>query len=728
MNTHSTLVGGHEHERDFVEEHEASSFDFSLRKVWAAAYRNRLTLLIAVAVCLALSILYLMLATPIYEAHASVKIDEQSMRILKTDDAEAARNPLDSERFLQTQLDIIRSRSVALAVARDLRLFNNEGFLRAMGEPVALKPSKILTPKQADEERVIGILSDNMSVSLPVDSRVATISFRSPDPRLAARVANAFAETYIRADLQRRYDSSAYARQFIAKQLADAKRQLEQSERAAIDYSSSQRLIDASNGSETREGGSSAPKSLTVSRLVSLNSAYAEAVAKRTQAEQKWRQAQGDRIMVLPDVLQNLAMQDLVQKRALAAAEYQNQRQIRKDEFPTVMQARAQLAEYDRQIAGLANDIRASLRNQYQEADRQEQALRTQIASLEQETLGEQQRNVQLSILRRATDTSRSLYDTLLQRYRELSAEAGVQPNNIQLIDRAETPSIAVSPRLVITLAIGLLAGLLSGVAAIFVMEHLNDTVRSGEEISRRLGLPFLGAVPQIRGGNVNDELKDLKSSLSEAYSSIRASLLMSSRSGLPPTIAFTSVQPGEGKTTSSFATATGLARIGKKIVVIDCDLRRPALHHTFSSKNLRGVSEYLSGQTDLAEIIRPGPDANISIITCGAIPPNPAELLSAPLFGTLLGSLREQFDVVIIDSPPILGLADAAIVGASVDAVVLVMEAGRNYHGGLRAAVARLRKAGSHIVGAVLTKQNVRDLGYTYAYDYQYSYGNRNA
>ncbi len=700
----------------------SAALNFNLRQIWAVMYRNRLILLSAIAICLAISALYLILTTPVYEAQASVKIEEQSTRILKTDDNEPTRNPIDAERFLQTQLDIIRSRSVALAVARDQHLFGNTVFLRTMGEPVELKPSKILTPRQADEERILAILKKNMGVSLPPDSRVATISFRAPDPKFAARIADSFAESYIRTDLQRRYDASAYARQFITRQLADAKQQLERSERAALDYSSAQRLIDASNGTEGKDGVAS-PRSLTVSRLVAVNSAYADAVEKRTQTEQKWRQAQGGQIMALPEVLANTAVQDLLQKRAEALADYQDQRQTRKEDFPSVMQAKAKLTAYDRQIDGLANNIRNSLRSQFEAAQRQEDAFRGQISGLEQATLGEQQRNVQLSILRRATDTSRSLYDTLLQRYRELNAEAGIQPNNIQLIDRAEVPTVPVSPRLVLTLLIGLFAGIVSGIAAAFAVEHLNDTVRSGEEIDRRVGLPFLGSVP-IAQGAVGDNLLDRKSPISEAYSSIRTALLMSTQTGLPPILAFTSIQAGEGKTTTGFATATGLGRINKRVIIIDCDLRRPALHKGFGLKNEAGVSNYLASLAPVGDLIRTTEYDNVWAITCGDIPPNPTELLSGPRLPDLLRDLRDRFDVVIVDAPPILGLADAVIIGTQADGIVLVMESGRNYHGGLRTALGRLRKAGAHLVGAILTKQNVRDLGYTYSQNYNYEYG----
>lgn len=712
----------HDRNADLLEDAETGGFGLNLRRIWAAGYRNRWPLIASVAVCVLLSILYLIFSTPIYEADASVKIEEQQTQILRqSNDAQA--NPVDAQRFLQTQIDIIRSRSVALAVARDQRLVGNADFYARMDLPADSGAAPNLTARQAAENRAVGVLMKNMDVELPVDSRIASISFRSPDPVMAARIANSFAESYIRTDLQRRYNTSAYAREFITGQLADAKQQLERSERAALAYASSARLIDVSNGSQS-PGASQDPRSLTVARLVSLNTAYADIVARRTQAEQKWRQAQGDRLMALPEVLANQTVQELVQRRAQAAANYNEQRQTRKEDFPSVRQARAQLDEADSQLTAIAGDIRASLRSQYETALRQEQALLLNIRGLEQETLGEQQRDVQLSILRRATDTSRSLYDTLLQRFRELNAEAGVQPNNIQLIDRAEIPGAPVAPRKLLTLLFGIVAGVVLGVAAAYLLEHMNDTVRTGEDVNAKLDLPLLGSVPVSSAKDVNSDLQDRKSPLSESYSSIRTALLLSSRGGLPGTLTVTSIQPGEGKTTTSYAAATGLARVGKRLVVIDCDLRRPALHKAFDLDNDKGVAEYLSGQASVDEILRQSTQQDVSVITSGAIPPNPTELLSGPLLSELLRELRERFDVVIIDAPPILGLADAVIVGSLAEGTMLVMEAGRNYRGGMRSSVARLRKGGVRLLGAIITKQNVRDLGYSYAQDYQYTYG----
>lgn len=707
---------------DLLEDVESGGAGLNLRRAWAAAYRNRWPLLASVAVCVLLSILYLIFATPVFEARASVKIEEQATQILRSSDDQQVAS-IDAQRFLQTQLDLIRSRSVALAVARDLRLIGNAEFYEKMDLSTEVTVVPNVPPRQAAEDRAVGVLMEGMDVELPVDSRVASISFRSPDPILAARIANSFAESYIRTDLQRRYDTSAYSREFISGQLDNAKQQLERSERAALAYASSQRLIDASNGTATASSPQS-PKSLTVARLVSLNSAYAEAVARRTQAEQKWQQAQGEAIMSLPEVLANQTVQELVQKRAEAASTYREERETRKDEFPSVRKAKAELDEFNSQVSTAATSIRGSLRAQYEAALRQEQALLGNIRGLEQDTLDEQRRDVQLSILRRATDTNRSLYDTLLQRFRELTAEAGVQPNNIQLIDRAQIASKPVAPRKLVTLLFGILAGLVAGTAVAYVLEHLNDTVRTGDDVNAKLDLAMLGSVPKSADKDVSVDLQDRKSPVSEAYSSIRTALLLSSRGGLPATLTITSVQAGEGKTTTSYAAATGLARVGKRLVVIDCDLRRPALHKAFEVANGAGVAEYLSHQADVDAILRPTDQPDVMVITSGAIPPNPTELLSGPLLAELLDKLKARFDVVIIDAPPILGLADAVIVASLAEGTILVMEAGRNYRGSMRASVARLRKGGVRLLGAVITKQNIRDLGYAYAENYQYTYG----
>lgn len=720
MNTMADFRSDYEAQQDPLREPDGAAID--LRRIWALVYRNRILIGGCVLAGVLLGLLYLALATPVYRATASVQIDEASVRVLNKDESDAARNPLDTERYLQTQLGILRSRAVAEAVAQSERLFGSEPFLLAMNEDGELEPTPVLTPRQAERERVIAILQENLSIELPPDSRLASVSFDSPDPQLAARIANSFADSYIRSDLQRRFNTSAYAREFISKQLETARRQLEESERAALDYASRERLIDASNGASTGAEESSAPKSLTVSRLVRLNSALAEAVTRRTQAEQKWRLAQGTAVMSLPEVLENQAVQDLLRERATAVANYERELQTRREDHPSVRQARAQVSELDQQVSGIANSIRGSLRSNYEVARSQEASLQGQIRGLEGATLDEQQRNVRLSLLQRATDTNRSLYDSLLQRFRELSAEAGVQPNNITLIDRAEIPSKPVHPNLIVVLALSLIGGLVLGIAGAFVLEHLNDTVRSVEDLDRKLGLPMLGSIPQV--ADVSSELSDPKSAVSEAYSSVRAAILMSSRHGLPRSMAFTSVQAGEGKTTSSSTLAKGLGRVGKSVVVIDCDLRRPALHKAFEIKNGPGVSEFLSGQTAVSEIVRGTSEPSVSIITSGHIPPNPTELLSGPLFRRLLDDLKEQFDVVIVDAPPVLGLADAVLIGSEADATILIMQSGRNYRGSLKSAVARLSKGGVRIIGAVLTKQNMRALGYSYDYKYQYSYG----
>jgi capsular exopolysaccharide synthesis family protein len=254
---------------------------------------------------------------------------------------------------------------------------------------------------------------------------------------------------------------------------------------------------------------------------------------------------------------------------------------------------------------------------------------------------------------------------------------------------------------------------------------QIDDNIRSPEDLQQKLGLPLLGTVPPTTGDlTVIEELADAKSPISEAYNSIRAALLLSSRDGLPRRIVLTSAQPSEGKTSSVYALAQGLGRIKRRVVVVDLDMRRPTLHKNFGVSNDRGASEFLAGSIhSVDELIKPVALENVSFISCGTIPPNPTELLSGESLDRLLNTLAERFDVVLLDAPPILGLADAVILASHADATVFVVEAGRNHAGSSKNGAARLVKGGGNIVGGILTKYDARKSGYGYGYQYNYHY-----
>ena len=697
-----------------------------LRKLWALARRNAVIVIATVLIALLAGLAATVLTTPQFRATASVQIEQQAERVLETQDREPAAQSLDVERFLQTQTDIIRSRATAISVAQSLRLFGNERFYEATGTRGDTGGQGAIT-QRVNRERALDVLLDRLEVVLPRNSRIVDISFRSADPKLSADIANAFATTLITGNLQRRYNSSSYARDFLARQLVEAKAKLEQSERDLNQYARQAGLIATRSAGTGDEGRTTGRESVTTSSLVQLNEAYNAAKAARIAAEQKWRTAQATPAAGLSEVLSNPAASVLLQQRAEKSVALQEERARHRDDYPAVRELVSQVAELDRQIASLSASIRGSIRDQYQVAANQERSLAEQVGGLKEETLSEQDRSVRFNILSREVDTNRTLYDGLLQRFKEVSAASGVSTNNISIIDTAEAPLEPSSPRLAVNLALALLVGLVLAAALVYLREELDDAVRSPADIERKLRLPVLGIIPRVASvDNVIELLREPKSPVSEAYAALRTSLIYVTPHGVPRTLLITSSQPAEGKSTSSVAIASALANLGKRVVLIDADLRRPSLHRVVGVPNAVGLSDLLVGEHGIAESIQPAPGLAFRIIPSGPIPPNPTDLLSTPRLAAVLEALEAQFDVVVIDGPPVLGLADAPLLSAQAEATVLIVESNRGFRGRTKGAIRRLNTAHANLLGAVLTKFEAHKsgVGYEYGYEYYYSYG----
>lgn len=703
---------------------EEAKFSLNFAAIRAAIYRSRFWILGIIVGTLLVGLIVTLLSTPIYRAQATVQIDQEAAKVLGTEDTNATANIQDSDRFLNTQLDVIRSRALAGRVAEDLKLFDNPAFLEAMNVDPDVSPYGSLSAEQTQRELVFKTLSDNLNAYLPIDSRIVTISFDSPDPELGARITNGFAQNYIRNNLQRKFDASSYAREFLKQQLDEAAVRLADSEREALEYARRTRIIDVSNAANPTGDPSGAPQSLIAATLVKLNSDYASAVARRIDTQKKWENARGQSALTLQEALDNLAIQNLLQQRATLQAAYEEELQRRREDYPTVKQMKARLDELNSQINVIASSIRQTLRNQYDTALQQERALKAQMSELQADTLNEQGQSVQLGILQRKTNNDRQLYDLLLKRYNELNAEAGVQANNVAIIDRADTPAKPIKPSIPLNMILSLLAGI--GFAGLFVFgrEQLFNVIRTPEDVTRKLGLTSLGAIPKVQEGvAVQQEIMDPKTLVSETFSSLRASLMLASSHGLPRSLMFTSAQQGEGKSSCCFATAIALSRIGKKVLIIDLDLRRPNQHNMFGVKNGVGMSDLLAHNKTAAEVIQKSAFEGVSFIPAGAIPPNPTELLASPATRQLLEELESGFDTILIDSPPMLGLADALEISSMAQTCIFVMEAGRNQASHARSSIYRLLQGGGRLAGVLLTKFDVKAAGYGYEYAYQYSY-----
>ena len=701
---------------EFLYEPETSSDLIDLRKIWAAIWRHRLTVMAIIAVTLAIGVLALFLVHPVYRATSSVEIEDQAVKVLGTEDMQPSPNG-DTDRLLQTQIDILKSRSLAERVADGLNLAANDRFLEAQG----IKPKPSIR-----REQVIQALRDNLNVSLPRDSRVVPIEFDSGSPALAATIANSYADNLIAGNLQRHYDTSSYSKDFLENQLTLTKTKLEQSERALLDYARSAGIVDPSaGGGDPNDPSNNAPHSLTSASLIELNQSLAAARATRIQAEGRWQQAEATPLMSLPDVLANPAIQQMAQKRAELESQYEEDLQHRKPEFPAVQQELAAIKALDRQTNALAVSIKNSIRNQYRTAQSQEAELANTVNQLKSATLSEQSLGIRYNILKREVDTNRELYNGLLQRYKEVSAEAGVTSNNISVIDHAEPPLLPVSPNPKLNIILSLLAGIVLALGAVAALETFHDGVRDPDEVERRFGIALLGVIPRLKGAVAQTQLFDRASDISEAYQTVRASVELSSDKGTPKTLLITSSREGEGKSTTALAMARDAAAAGRKVLLLDADMRRPSIHGIFKIARTPGLSNMLTQQLPASSVIHSTDTEGLSVMPAGPKPPSPAELLGGAAFRSLLTYLKEHFDQIIIDSPPVLGLADAPRLASIADATIMVMEANRSHRGAITAAMRRLSGARANIIGAVLVKFDPKkaDAGAGYMLDY-YSYG----
>jgi succinoglycan biosynthesis transport protein ExoP len=703
---------------EFLYEPETSSDLLDLRKIWSAIWRHRLMVLSIIAVTLALGVLALFLVHPTYRATSSVEIEDQAVKVLGTEDAQPVSGSQDTDRLLQTQIDILKSRALAERVADGLNLAADNRFLEAQG----IKPKD-----QIRREQVVQALRDNLIVSLPRNSRVVPVEFDSASPGLAATIANSYADNLIAGNLQRHYDTSSYSKDFLQSQLTLTKARLEQSETALLAYARSVGIVDPSaGGGDPNNPNSNAPHSLTSANLIDLNTSLAAAKASRIQAQGRWEQAAATPLMSLPDVLSNPAIQQMAQRKAELDAQYQEDLQHRKPDHPVVQQELAAIKSIDRQTASLAQSIRNSIRNQYQTAVAQESQLQGTVNHLKGATLAEQSLGIRYNILKREVDTNRELYNGLLQRYKEISAEAGITSNNISVIDRAEPPLLPVSPNPMVNIALSLIAGLVFALGAVAALETFHDGVRAPDEVEQRFGVALLGVVPRLKRGEAAAELDNRSSEISEAYQTVRASVELSSEGGTPRTLLITSSREGEGKSTTALAMARDAAASGRRVLLIDADMRRPSVHKLVGIRKVPGLSNMLTQQLPASTVIHATDTDGLFVMPAGPKPPSPAELLGGAGFRALLTYLKEEYDQIIIDSPPVLGLADAPRLAAAVDGTMIVMEANRSHRGAIMAAMRRLTAARARIIGAVLVKFDPKkaDAGASYMLDY-YSYGN---
>jgi capsular exopolysaccharide synthesis family protein len=695
-----------------------------LRQYWRIFWTRRWIIALVIAITMLAGLAIGMLSQRQYAATVTLEIARESARIIQNVDDVQPRVGADQE-FYQTQYALLKSRSIAEMVVRDLRLAGNAQFL---SDYQADSNNSIARLSQQERERAaVTKVMNNLEV-IPVRlSSVVGVRFVSPNPDMAARVANSVGENFIESNLARRVQASAYARQFLESRLGQQRQRLEESERQAVGYAAQQHLINIAPTSRDPQTPAQ-EQSLTAANLAQLNQSLAEATAARIAAESRTRSGGSGTAAAVS--LQNSAVNYLRQRRGELNGEYQRQLNAFGPEYPVVAALRAQINELDRQIqnetARISQGVGQDLQGQYRQALATEQSLSGRVEQLKAELVDQRRRAIQYTIYQRDVDTNRGLYDALLQRYKEVGIAGGVGTNNISIVDQATVPQGPFRPNIPVILMIALIIGGVLGAGAALILEQLQEATILPAEFQAKLGVPLLGSVPRLdKDEDAWTALGDAKAPMTEAYFSILTGLQFSTSHGMPKSLLVTSTQPGEGKSTTSLALARALARVGEKVLLIDADLRNPSLHRTLELPNEHGLSSLLVSDMALAPLVRATPTENLSLLTVGQIPPNPAELLSGPGMERVLSLAIAQFDHVILDGPPILGLADAPLLARAVDGTVFVLEAGRTRSTQARQALDRMFAIRAVIVGAVLTKFDTRHYGYGYGYGYDYAYGN---
>lgn len=683
----------------------------------AVALRRKWVILAFIVVAGLLAVAYTFTATPLYRATTTLQIQREGTRVVKMDDVEpesAAAGP----EFYQTQYGLLQSRAVAQEAAKRLRLADNMEFLTGYTGGDERQVANL--PRADRNELATGLIQAHTVVTPVRNSGLVEVSFEATDPAIAAKVADALAQSFILLNLQRKYDASGYARRFLEKELAKVRQKLEDSERAVVTYAGQQQLLKI-NRSEDAQGRTQG-QSLSEMDLEILNKALAEAKAARLDSEARLRAARAT-----GSSNESIADQSLgAINTTLATLEAQYQRDLAtfKPDYPPMVALRKQIDSLRSSINQRSGQVARSLDASYRAAVARETALQSDVNRLKGEVLDQNRRGIQYGIFQRDADTNRALYDSLLERYKQIGVAGGIGVNNVSIVDSALVPGAPYTPNLIANLLLGIVGGFLLGLFVAFILDQLDDAIKTPTDLESALNLPLLGVVPKEDFDDPVAQISDRKSTLSEAYLAVETSLSFSTSEGVPKALAVTSANASEGKSTTSFAIAATLARLGHKVLLVDGDMRNPSVHKILGLANTSGLSEILSDNADLQESVRGTDLPNLSVLLSGPIPPNPAELLTGPKLAQLTDLALETFAHVVIDCPPVIGLSDAPLITSAIRSTVFVISANATSKKSAVSSMRRLVDARAHVIGTVLTKFQSQAHGY--AYNYEYNYGAR--
>jgi polysaccharide biosynthesis transport protein len=683
--------------------------------------------------------LYTWMTTPIYEGRVQLLIQVGNPNVV------SFKEVLDSDRltfttdYYQTQYTILQSRTLAQQTLNALKLWHHP----ALGDPTDKRSfvarhlprwaaalsarmfeseaasDAAFADETAEQSLVINRFLLLLSVEPVKNSRLVDVRFRFPDPAIAARVANTLARSYIDQDLDFKLQTAKSASSWLDRQLIEQRRRVEQAEDILQRYREKHDAVSLEDQQHDKQN-------IVVQKLGDLNAAVTRAKTLRIEKETLYKQLESIQhseatLDTFPAVLSNLFIQQL--KSELTALQGQRAQLAERlgDRHPEMVKVQSSIRSAETKLQNEIAKVVQSVRNEYLAAQAQERSLVAELDSQKTEALALDRKAIDYRALQRDATTNRQVFESLLQRAKEMGISEELRTSNIRIIDQAEIPRIPVSPQKLMNLALAMLGGGALALGLAFGLEYVDPRIKSPEELEKYLGLPFLGLVPEIDQTLITSESMALHpgskalpgapsfpASVTEAFWSVRASIILSGCGEAPPIVMVASASTSEGKTLIACNLGVSIAQVAHRVVIVDTDMRRPAVHTHFRVPLAPGLAEVLAGTATITEAMRDTGVPGLSVLPAGNRPSNPGGLLSSPYVKVCLENLSKRFDCVVLDCPPVLPVADSTLFAQEASGVVFVVNAQTTDRSAAETAVDRLAAAGAKFFGAVLNRVDI--------------------
>jgi len=696
----------------------------SVVDIWQTLVRRKVAILGFAAASLCLVAAYTFLKTPVYEGVARLQIDPNRSASLGLDDSEKASSPVDVDGRVKTEVAIIQSDTVAMQVIKSMALYANPHFAGKDTVKGSIQDLSRLSSSQ--RQRLLERFNDNLIVKVLPSTQVVEIRFRSSDPVLATATANSIIDEYMQRNFHVRVDGTVQVSQWLSRQMDEIRASTTESQKKLADFQRENNLL-----------GTDESENIVTDRLKQLNEELTQAEADRIVKEGRYRLARSGNPELVASVVPGTTLQVLRTQQADLRAQYAQMSAKFGNGYPKVRELQSQLASLEAAINTEGGNIETRLANEYDAAAKAEAMIRDEFEKQQGEAYKLNEHVAQYAILKHEVESGQQLYDTLQLKLKGAGISSGLASSYVSIVDRAQIPDKPVEPRKALYLALGLGGGLFGGLLLGLLLDSFDDTVRTSEELESVTALPELSSIPflaalsrkQTKGNSIANLLgpeltpisvRERNCPGSEAYRALGSAILLSSLDNPPKVLVVTSALPGEGKSTVSCNLATALAQGGRRVLLVDADLRCSSIDRHLGISKEPGLSNMFA--TEMAERPHLQPIAklpNLHVVPAGFRPSGPTEILASLKMQQLMTAWRTEYDHVIVDTPPMLPFADALVLAARADGVILVTRSGVSRRKALMRAREVLTRSGANVLGFVLNAVRRPE----YYYDYPDSY-----